>query len=54
MDSFTLLDIWHVYQEHNQSVDSLSKDVFLLAPRNLCFSETIDDSIRMSGELELF
>ena len=39
MDGFARLDIRHVYWEHNQSADSLSKDALDLTPSILCFSK---------------
>ena len=51
---FFWLDIRHVYKEHNQSADSLSKDALALAPGVLHFTEVIDGSTCMIGEFELF
>ena len=54
MDGFVWLDIHHVYREHNQSADSLSREALNLSPGILCFSESLDDSISKSGEFKLF
>ena len=54
MDGFDWLDIRHVYQEHNQSVDGLSKDALVLTPGILSFSEIMEGSICKGGEFQLF
>ena len=54
MDGFDWLDIRHVYQEHNQSADGLSKDALVLTPRILSFSKIMDGSICENGEYYLF
>ena len=41
MDGFAWLDIRHVYWEHNESENSLSKDALNLTPGILCFSEVL-------------
>ena len=51
---FSWLDFRHVYREHNQSANNLSKDALALAPGVLHFTEVIDGSTCMIGEFELF
>ena len=51
---FTCLDIRHVYREHNQSADCLSKDALGLVAGLCSFSEFYDGFISMSGYLQLF
>ena len=54
MDGFVWLDICHIYWEHNQSADGLSKDSLVLTPGILSFFEIMDGSICENGEYQLF
>ena len=48
------MDISHVYREHNQRADCLSKDALLLSPSHSVFSEYYDVTMCMSGSTQLF
>ena len=54
MSGFTWLNMRHVYREHNQSADSLSKEALLLSLGLLSFSEIMNGTICMNGNLKLF
>ena len=43
MYSFILVDFSHVYREHNNRVDSLSKEGLMMASRHLLLIESCDD-----------
>ena len=50
MSLFLRLDMQHIYREHNQCADGLSKEALNLAP-GLCYiSEFYDDSIIEFGK----
>ena len=48
------VDINHVFREHNQRVDCLSKDALLLEPGHCVFSEFFDNTLCSSGLAQLF
>ena len=48
------VDISHVYREHNQRADCLSKDGLLLEPGHCVFSKYFDDILCSSGSTQLF
>ena len=54
IDSFLCLDIRHVYREHNERANGLSKDSLALAPGQCSFSEVYDDIIIESGDFQHF
>ena len=43
------VDISHVYREHKERADFLSKDALLLEPSRCVFSEYFDDTLCSSG-----
>ena len=54
MPLFLRLDMQHIYREHNQCVDSLSKEALFLAP-GLCYiSDFFDNSVIESVKFQLF
>ena len=48
------MDISHVYREHNQRADCLSKDALYLSLGHCSYSEYYDDTMCMSGSTQLF
>ena len=54
MEIFHRLDARHVYREHNQRADGLSKDSLWLAFGHCYFFEIYKDTIIMNGDLHLF
>ena len=54
MPNFLSLDLQHVYREHNQSADGLSKEALVLDSGFCHISEFYDDSVIQSGEFKLF
>ena len=54
MYSFILVDFSHVYREHNNRVDSLSKEGLMMASGHLLFTESCDDELIGEVSLQLF
>ena len=54
MNKFSHLVIKHIYREHNQHVDCLSKKALDLAPGCAIFTEIIDGMNDFKGIFHLF
>ena len=54
MQNFLILDLQHVYREHNQSADGFSKEALDLDSGLCHISELYDDSVIMYGDYKLF
>ena len=54
MNSFSHLTIKHIYREHNQQVDCLSKKDLDLAPGFVFFTKSFDGLNDYQGNFQLF
>ena len=54
MAYFSCLDIRHIYREHDQRANGLSKEALVLAPSVGKFSEFLDGNIDISRFFQLF
>ena len=52
--NFLRLDMQHIYREHNQCVDGLSKDALILDPGLCHIFEFFDESVSEVGDFMLF